>query len=398
MNMEKSNRKALIAVFAASFFVAFYSMPQSLLAFMDKSFPGIAPSTVTLIVTVPTAVSVVVSLAMGAVFSRIGKKVLLLFALILYLAGTCIVRFTGGSSFPFMIVTAVIWGVAYGIILTTTNAQAAALAAPGKSATMISINTAVGASGTMSFAFLSGILAKGGDWLHAYDMGFAVVISIGIVLFLAPPMNPAVVGNDSHTKKPRLEQRQILLMVLLLLFYNLHHMGMCTISLNYSNYIVSEFQLGDAFAAATAGTALSLGGLLGGFFLTEIVRRICKSYLPAAGMFVVALILALSAAITTNLTLCYVLIFLTGAFSTTSFSGSMAALTEIAPQKADLGVSLFSATSAMAMFLCPYVVNGLGAVLFGDAFLSRYLAGGLLCLAGGIGIILIIRSQNRQAY
>lgn len=397
--MKKSNRKALIAVFVASFFTAFFSMPQALLAFMFESFKETAVETVTLIVTLPTAVSVVVSLVMGVVFTKVGKKILLIIALGLYLASTCIVRFSGGTNITFMLVSAVLGGVAYGMILTTTNAQAAALAEEGKAATMISVNTAVGASGTMIFSFLAGILAKDGNWIRAYNIGFLTLIAIVIIVLLAPPMNPVKVseGDGETSEKIKLTNRQISAMVLILVFYNLYHMAMCVMSLNYSSYIVSEFHLGDAMSAGTAGTALSLGGLLGGFFLTEILRRVFKKYLPIIGMVVIALLFVITATVTHNLLICYVCIFLTGAFSSTAFPGSMGLLTEIAPQKADLAVSLFSATSAGAMFLAPYVIYPLGNLLFGGAgFVSRYILAAIVCVIGAVGMFLIISMQNKQ--
>lgn len=393
--MNNSNKKALIAVFISSFFVAFFAMPQSLLAFMFESFPNVEPATVTLIVTLPTAVSVVVSLVMGVVFGRVGKKTLLLIGLGLYLAETCMICFTNGRSITLMLVAAALGGIAYGMILTTTNAQVASLAAAGKGATMISINTAIGASGTMSFAFLAGILAKDGNWVRAYNMGFSVLAAIIIVFLIAPAMNPSNVEEGEKTaKKTQLTGSQVKWIVFILIFYNLYHMGMCVMSLNYSSYIVSEFALGDAIMAGTAGTALSLGGLLGGFFLTEILRRLFKNYLPVIGMVVMVIILSVTAGVTSSLGLCYVCIFLTGAFSSTSFAGAMAVLTEIVPQKADLSVSLFSATTALAMFLTPYVVNTTGTIVFGDNFVSRYIAAAIYCLIGAVGLFLIIRLHS----
>ena len=110
---------APVAVFAMfqSAFMAF----STILADLAKVFPDVSPTYLQSILTVPSLMTIPVSLLVGVLASYVRKKTLVLFALVCEVAGGCIPLLAHGSVAVLMVSSAII-GIGQGFLISISSA------------------------------------------------------------------------------------------------------------------------------------------------------------------------------------------------------------------------------------------------------------------------------------
>jgi MFS family permease len=392
-------KKVLFAIFSCAFCINFYNMPAAILAYMFQSFPEIPQTTVMLVVTLPVAVSVIVSPTVGLILMKLSKKTILLIGIVLQLVCACTVILTNGTVFSLILISTILSGIAFSMLYTTTNSAITEYDTSDTVSKNIGMNTSFMSMGVMTVTFVAGILAQDGNWVKAFYSYFITIPVLIIAVVFLPGMKPKTKDSGSspdvaaNTIEETITGGSVATLVMLVVLYIFFFVGVFSLVLNYSSYVITEFQLGTSVEAGITGTLMSFGGVAGGLLVGSIVK-IFKRFAATAAFAVYGLTL-LTMILIPNLYLLYVVVFISGIASTAAMvAGITAASSSI--KQSSVAVGIFGATLGVGGFLCPFIIAEINRILGGGFITNLWIGVFAFAICAVLGTFIFLRAEKTK--
>ena len=396
MKAKGINRNVL-AIYIASFFSYQMYIPSLLLASLYAWYPNVDPNAVILMYSAPMLVSALLAFVVGAIMSKVNKKLMLLVGMGAIVLGGCLIVFTGGSSFPIALTGAILTGVGYSVIINVTNALLVVVSPPGTASKAVAINAAVGCVGSMIITYVAGILANSGNWTHAYYLCLPVVILMIVVAVLYKNQEPAIqdgqsaAGSQAVAGNGGSEYRNIGLFSMIILIFILANFGNTAWNANSASYIVDVAKIGTTIETGTLSSINSLGGVVGGFVFAGLaIKYLKKAIVPVCLLFTMLPRLAAVFGIN-NMLVFYVCGFLFMMCFQPVYGVMVSSAGKQLP--GGLGTSIVSGVMGFAGFVAPYVINFISGFVSGSIITRLWV--GIICtvIAAVIAIPVMRKAQ-----
>jgi len=372
-----TSKKAITAIYIISPGLMLAAITGTILGYIIQSYPGIPPTRVQQIVSLPALSGMVASLVIGPLTMRFNKKYLTI------VIGGCSLAYFAifsvvGAQGPFfmLIVAALIAGIPQCTAMTLASAMIGEFVGVAKSSNYISIQTAIMNGGGVLMNLVGGRIAAGNDganWPMVYYLG-AVIVPMLVAFAILMPKKPdgagganaaggdvatAGSGDAAAAASDKLPPRLFAIAGLGLVFA----MMMSAFMLFISIYVINEYKLGtstDVGFINSLFTAVGLAGTLTYFFWAKLFKGylvlVCY-LLETIGMFAVAFLHE-------SLLGAYIVAVLMGWGFNVSFPFIMGFIMRItSPRMAPVGMSFLMVGVSLGMTVAPTVLNFLGALI-----------------------------------
>lgn len=370
MQTKNSNRTTL-AIYIACTFVSTSYITIVSMAYILNSYSHVAASTVTLLLTLPALVGLVVSFLTGPIAMKVDNKILLIISYCFMIISVAIYAFVGAGSITLLLIAAVFCGLCQGSCGTLQNAIIAERVSPEKRANVMAMVNALTYGGTIFYNIVGGKIAAangGANWNHAYFLGFILIPTTILFAILLPKKSveaaeaPATAAKSEPAdaigqKASKLPAYSVILCFL----YGISMVFQYCTGLNMSNYYVNLLQLGDASMAGVVMSAGTLGVFVSGL-LYKYYSKPLKNWVPVVGMGGYALGSLLIAYIP-NTAVFTVAQFIMGASTGCMTPYIVATISIRTPAKwVPVAMSLFMGLMNGFMFLAQYILDFLGKI------------------------------------
>lgn len=375
----KTSRSTIAAIYIACTFVSTSYITITSLAYILNSYPNVPGSTVTLLLTLPSLIGLVVSFLIGPVSMKVNKKVLLVISYCFMIASVALYALVGSKSINLLLLAAVCGGLCQGSAGTLQNSLIAERVEAEKRANVMAMVNALTYGGTIFYNVVGGRIAAangGANWNHAYYLGFILIPTTIIFAILLPAQKREVsaVVDSAQAPEEMLKQKQVKFPaypVILCLLYGISMAFQYCTGLNMSNYYVNLLQLGDTSMAGIVMSAGTLGVFISGL-LYKYYSKPLKNYVPVVGMLGYA-IGSLLIAYIPNTAVFIAAQFLMGA-STGCMTPYFVAMISIRtpPKYVPINMSLFTGFMNGFMFIAQYILDALGKIGVDPANATAY--------------------------
>lgn len=367
-----TSKRAITAIYIACTFVSTSYITIVSMAYILNSYSNVPVSTVTLLLTLPALVGLVVSFLIGPISMKANKKVLLIISYCFMILSVAFYAFVGAGSIGMLMIAAVLCGLCQGSSGTLQNSLIAEHVEPEKRANVMAVVNALTYGGTIFYNIVGGKLAAangGANWNHAYFLGFILIPTTILFAILFPNKKDDIPPSEAaaaSSKAPddAVAQKTAKLpaySVILCLLYAVSMVFQYATGLNMSNYFVNLLQLGDASLAGIVMSAGTLGVFVSGL-LYKYYSKPLKNYVPVVGMLGYA-IGSLLIAYVPNVAVFIVAQLLMGASTgcmTPYFVATISIRTP--PKYVPIAMSLFMGFMNGFMFLAQYILDLLGKI------------------------------------
>lgn len=397
MNTQK---KAMLALAVAAFSSSIYSATQNLLAYITMDYPTIDPLTVVTLMSVPSIASLIVSLVNGPIAMKVSSKLLMLIYTIfssVSLLGFALVGAKG--PFTLLMVSAIVQGIGSGGRSPLQNTLVSELIEPGKQASFIAFSSALANGGMALSNYVFGAVGSGNggkDWPKAFYFAAALSILTLVAVAILLPNDKAKQEKSASNEKKKISLNgwkpyRVLGMMLMI---GIFMVVLSAFTLNMSNYIIVEYQLGTSADAGVVSMVMTITGMLVGFTYS-VWEKVLKRWTATAG-FVVAMAGLFSMMILTNSLLgIYLCAFCIGIGLNLITPFGVSNIMAACPQYIiSLAMSVFTGVNFLGVFAAPYILNGVGNIL-GGGIQGMLITGVIACAIGGaVSVILFGRSRK----
>ncbi|MGO4546685.1 MFS transporter [Paenibacillus sp. 2TAB23] len=313
-----------------------------------NDFPDTSQFLIQLIITLTSFFVIPSLLSMNFVSSKLSKKSILLFGLILYVIGGVGPAFM--HSVMGILVFRAILGLGVGFVFTTTNTLIAENFQGNARIKMNGLVTAIGGLGGAAFLLISGSLSAMGWRVVFLAYSYSIILFILVLLFV-PKDKPErhIAVNKKQEKPSRLPAK--------VYWVSLGAFGILTLySMVPTN--IAAYMADNGFGNATATgyvTAISLLGLfIGGTSAKWMVKILKRAAIPLAVLLYALAFLILSSTHTLGLVMLSVCLFGIGfGFAYPVFLES---ISNAAPKKLTSAISLLSIFTYLGQFVPPIVL------------------------------------------
>lgn len=398
--MDRSFLRKLIPVLVSNSVCWLYALVYVPLAFVFNDFPG-QDNLVVLIATIPALVCMFAGIAAAPLMSRFNKKTVVMIGLVFSILGGLIVRVFGTQSIWICILGSGFLGIPAGLIAAANYAVLAEISPENMRDKVCGWGDACCSIGMTVATLLAGFLCADGNWVRAYDVCFISVLILVFVAFAYPSVPPAsekepdasdvVVEEAASSKFWKVLPMAVLGMIFIKFITGCFYM---VTTLNVSEFVINEGQLGGSELAGFATTAFSFVAMFSGLLVFAWIK-FTKGFSITACLLVYAVLLFLVPRSTSPVML-IVLMGLTGFFEVMNYSTASTLVTMSAPARSvELATSLFVTASFVGEFLGGYVPRFLAQLIFGNTLASScYIIGAV----GLVVIALIALPFCKQAY
>ena len=296
-----TQKRAFIALCFISSTMLMWSVTNPMLAYIIQSYPDVAVSRVTSILTIPGLVALFVSFLIGPLALKINKKYILLFTVGTTLIYYSIFAVVGGSGpFVLLLVAAGILGINRGAGIALVNSSIAEFLNPEKRAANIALCAAIMQGGAAFMATVGGRIASasgGENWAVSHYLGFLCIPAM--IAFAAimpkkpdeetPPGDDAqksaqgtdkesIPGEAAKNERSRIPMRIFAIIALQFAFI----VCFSAYFLNSSIYIIIEYELGTSADAGLVSSTFTMIGVLTGLTY-KIWGKILKKWIVPFG-------------------------------------------------------------------------------------------------------------------
>ncbi len=338
----------------------------SAIPLMMKAYSDANQTIVQSVVTLPTLVSVPVSLIIGANADRIGKKRAILIGSIIALVAALIPVFVNVSLTQLLIASAFI-GVGLGFIIPTSTGLITDFFEGPEQMDLMGKQSAFINMGGMLLSILGGIFALS-NWHNTYLI-FIYIIPIFILVLFFIPHDKKQKPHIDHglNKKAKLSKEVFIMCAIIIVF------GVSFGVVNTNNAIlVMEKGLGTAATAGFAASMMTGIGIICGLLYGKIAGVLKNITLPVAilssalGIFIIGS--ANSPAIL------YIGSILAGAGLSLTMPTSLFRVSQSVDQEsATLSMSIFLACSSTSLFISPLIFNPVSVYFNNNSAQFRFL-------------------------
>ncbi|SHH86680.1 Predicted arabinose efflux permease, MFS family [Sporobacter termitidis DSM 10068] len=379
--------RIMIPVMLIGIFQAAFQSFSTVLADIAKVFPDQSPTLIQSILTIPSLVTIPVSLLVGILASYVTKKNLVLFALSsMFLGG--VLPLAIHSSVYALIVSSVLIGIGQGFLITIASAILAEHFDGVARGTTMGLKQAASGVGQAALTILTGYLCVLA-WYKAYYVYFLVLPIIVLTAIFLPKgkLDVKLVGKGVGASGFRSVFTPSLIYMCILFFL----LGMLEFAF-YTNIAMSMTSkgLGDASAIGVATAFNNITTILIGLVLGYILRAFRK-YTMALAMLIIGVsyfILAFAQ----NLTAVSIGGLVFGIGAGIQMPAALYYIIESVSKTAcSLAISISMALVSLGVSMSPIIINAI-AQCFGKVDGTSG-----LFVAGAIYIILLVVEAVREA-
>lgn len=278
------NWKVMIPVMLFVLFQSAFNSFSSVLANIAEVFPDASTTLIQMIMTVPSLMSIPISLCAGILASYFYKKHLILFALAVEFLGGMI-PLAANDKIIFLILSSSLIGIGQGIMISMASAVIGENFTGTTSGVAMGLKQAASSVGIAVLTVATGYLAMN-TWYHAYGIYFLVIPVFLLTWFLLPlgKKDVRLVGKGAGNGIRKVLTRGCVYYSILSFF-----MAACNFAF-YTNIGMSIINrgLGDSSSVGVASAWNSLITVLVGLVFGYILR-VFKRYTLAAAMIIQAL-------------------------------------------------------------------------------------------------------------
>lgn len=385
--MDKSFMRKLFPIILSNLVCWFYALGTVPLAFMYQAFPG-QDALVILIVTGPGLVCMFASMAAAPLMRVLNKKTLVIIGLLCSFLGGLLIRFFGEGNLMLCIIAAALTGIPAGLISAVNYAALAEISPEDMRDKVCGWGDASCAIGMALASFLAGFLCADGVWTRAFDVYFISAAILIVVVAMYPSLPP--IAQDVEAAQADTNAGAGVLSALPLFIIGIIVMkflgGVFYVSstIQVSEYLITEAQIGDAIAAGNAVTVYSVVSTIVAIFVFAWLKAfkglsLTLSFaLCGAALILVPRIPSVLAVI--------VLLGLTGGFVQAMHSTASTLATMGTPARGvELATSLFVTGSFLGEFVGGYVPP-----MLSDFVLGNHLPSTVYLVSGACLIILAV--------
>jgi len=362
----KTESKAVIAVYIISSVLILHMVTGALLTYIFKAYGAtVDTNTIILVMTLPSLVGIVGTIAAGPLAMVLNKKMMLLVCAGLLFAYFAMLALVGPNG-PFwvLLLAAVFAGICQGGSVTLTSLIIGEFSPPEKRAPRMARSGAIMNIGAAVINIVGGMIASGNDgadWPKAYYLGVIIIPAMILFFILMPSKSPAVPTEAEHVAAeaaagtPPSTARTLIRVVLMDLAIMLAAVAYAAFILNVSTHIVDVYALGDSSHAGIANAISTVAGVAAGFTL-PIWIKLFKNWLVVVGYAVIALGLVFMGAMTTSLVGIFICGALVGFGLNMASPYAISVIMGVTPAKfVPIAVSLFIGAINLGIFLAPYI-------------------------------------------
>ena len=372
------NRKMLkAAVLSISLLMLAATAASPALADISKAFPNADPSTIGLVVSLPSLLMIPTTLLCGKLSSTIRKTRLLYFGVILFIIGGVGPGFS--NSLGLILTFRGILGIGLGFIGTLASGFIADFFEGEERAAMMGLQSAMVSIGSIVTTLVAGFLSAI-NWHYTF---FVYFIGLGVLLLtffkLPEPERVEVRGDEKQSLGfPVYGISALFLFYQLLLFAFFTNIAM----------VVTSEGLGNAANAGIVLTIMTVGSLVAGIIFGK-TSQILKKHTIFAGITLTAAgFLMLSYPLGYNMII--IESFIVGLGFGTTMPAIMIKLSIVAPKSAvTLAIAFANSAMGVGQFISPFVLNTLGSAIGNGTFRFNFLMSGIGILGCAVIWILI---------
>ncbi len=344
---------------------------------MIAYFTGAAPTTIMLLVTIPSLVCIPVQLVVGSSSHKTGKKIPLLIGL--GIMGVCgIIPAFIQPSLSFLIAISVLIGIGNGFVIPTSTGLITDYFSGPEAGDLMGKQSAFINFGAMMLSTIGGLLCVSA-WNKTYLI-FIYPLLILIISMLCIPNDyqraRSIHAEQSTAPKAKLTKEVFIMSGIILLY------GIFFGVLNTNNSVlVAERSIGNAAVAGIAGSVMTGIGILVGLTYGRLVGLFKKWVLPSALAVVCVGMLIM------GLSVSPIMLYIGAGVCGFGFSLCMPTCLfrtaqAVEPSAATFAMTVFLSCVNVGMFLSPILLNPLSSSIANGSAQSRY-------FIGAVGIILL---------
>lgn len=371
--------KQKLGILLPCFVIMSYLGLSPVLADIAAAFPAVGVTRVQMLITLPSLMTLALSLVAGRLTRYIYKRHLILFALGCYLAGGLLPLLYHGSV-GFLLLCSGILGVGCGILVPITASIICDYYEGDERNQMMGLQGAAIAVGGMVFTLAGGTAASSLGWQKAYLI-YLLLVPCSIAIFCLLPKGK-LEGQEAGGKQSGLFGRIWFLCGIGCLYYICQNI----FNTNIAMYM-KEQGIGAAQEASLATAVYNFAGIFGGLLLGKIMK-ICQKYvvplafgLTAVGMLLTFIGRALPLALLGGL-------FVGFSFSVVTAAGNCLVSDRTAASQRSMGLACLSASNNIGNTLSPVVVNA-AAGLLGPAIQVKFLLAAVVLVL--LAVVTVIR-------
>lgn len=411
--MEKTTKRAVYAYIILAFMNLFYFLTSALLAYIMKTYTNIPSDNITLLVTIPNIVGVVISFVLGPIALKIRKKILV--GLIPVTVAVYMILFAlfGTSNFTVLIIAAIIAGYPQGAVSVVGIAYIPDFLEEGaQRSKFVGLASAVQSAGAAFSYYIGGIIAArngGVNWNNAYWIGAIVIIAAIVFFAMTPKFTPAETehGIGGAKKDGKSESfgalmkgmltmpKIIIVMAILELVW---YWAVSAYNQNISVYIITEYGLGTSVNSGLASAMIRISGFVSGLVFGMMHKKF-KNWAVPLGYTITTLGL-LCIVIWHTLPACYIAGFLCGFGNSFAFTALFMTAIERAGMKyAAVATAICEGFVNLGTFITPYALR-YGATLFGEVNATSKITFGLVvgcvCTVASIFVYIVYDKKKKK--
>lgn len=378
--MTSKQKQVMMTIYAFSLFFLLTFIAQVTRAYVGLAYPEVAPTTVSLLVTIPNLTALIFAFVIGPISVGRDKAKLLSVSMIAMILHCAIYYLNGRAHGPFGLYLAAgaLGGYGIGTYIPLINGILSDhFPADQRSQRIANYNVALNI-GSMTLLQLSGVLAAkddGAQWYNAYLLGLLGVLGLVVFMVMAKKTDlatPSFVANPDaeaaiEAKKPSLRDlpgKLLAWIVLMGLVHCIFYVTQYAFNTNVSNYIITEYNLGTSVQAGTA-TSLYRLALIPFTALYPFFQKVLKDWMIPIGYLCVGIGLAIM----------MVAKSLVGAYACACFVGLATALVH--------STIYGKASRYVPLALVPVAMSIMNGLVSGGSFLSVYILNFFSNLLGG---------------
>jgi len=332
-------------------------------------FPDTDISLIQMIITLPSLMFVVISPLSGELSRHFRKKSLIMSGLIIYLLGGIFPYFFHNSIWQ-LLAGSVAAGCGSGFVMPMVNAEICDNFDMQERGTLMGLNSAFVAIGTLSFTFVNGQLVKFG-WTTCYLIYLLLIPVIVTVQVCLPKEESPKNLPKEKTGTLQINPYIAFLFILGFIYFAMQNAFNTNVSL-----LIGEKNLGGAQEASLATMVNTAGGILSGVLFGIIVRKLgdqietCALGLAGIGFLLVFVLPKLLPILAGGALVGF-------GFSTFNSAGTFLLSKYLKPENNAFTVSVYLAFINVGASLSPFIVN-YTAGLMGQGSACKYLLCGIV--------------------
>jgi len=350
------------------------NLTMGIVAYIMQDYSDVSPTTVALILTIPSLVAMVYAFVVGTLNTKVSTKALLIFAQATLFAMGMIFLFLGGKvSIYVLLVASGLVGFGQGSGNTLLGVLLLkAVPDEKKRSSLLGICMATMNIGGVLFATIGGALAVT-RWQNAYYLFFAVLAMMIADIILLPNDKPTgAVAKKDEAGKPKTSVKLPAMVWVISAHYLVFFLALYVFGLNVSEYVITTYKLGTSVQTGIATSLVTGGGIVAGLLFGAYSKVLKKATVPVLmGLTVIGLYLPLT--ITTNIFSVYAAAILLGFAMSGANPYIIGKLSQICtPEQYPKAMSIYSGFMNAGMCVAVYVIAFFTKLVCGDGTNIHY--------------------------